>query len=49
MLKIDMVVITSISSRPGSSLRVGCYRNLRFILLILASDEASKQGWKKKK
>lgn len=47
MLKIDMVVITSISSHRGSSLRTGCYRNLRFILLLLASDEASKQDWEK--
>lgn len=47
-LKIDMVVITSISSHHGSCLCLGCHRNLRFKLLLLASDEALKQDWLKK-
>lgn len=41
-LKIDTAVMTRISSHRDSSLCLGCYRNLRFILLL-----ASKQDWKK--
>lgn len=42
LLKIDTLVITCLSSHRDSSLCLGCYRNLRFILLL-----ASKQDWKK--
>lgn len=35
LLKIDAAVITRISSHHDNSLGLGCYRNLRFILLWL--------------
>lgn len=54
LLKIDAAVITRISSHHDNSLCLGCYRNLRFILLWLqkhrtgGKEEKKTQIFKKK-
>lgn len=51
LLKIDAAVITRISSHHDNSLGLGCYRNLRFILLWLqkhrtgGKEEEKKPRW----